>query len=225
MPSQIQQITLPAFAWLENLLATKIQAGQIIGSSPGVVVGENLMGFVPTSLQRHGSVLLNYNPPRLRSLYQINDVNVNLPSVSLALDVEETESEFVLKGKFGWIVALKINNIPIYSEPLEPEGFEWNKKKGFAEKTEIVFSKKPLSQQLQFTQQLEVPPGNPVDLAIDTYFVIDSIVGPKVPKGEEWLVALASGSGEHENGPASFQTVLVHDLNFPASRGETGTTF
>jgi hypothetical protein len=150
---------------------------------------------------RQGGVELQFDPPRLRTSYEIQDITVQLPFLELVVE-DDAEASEKIRGTFGWLVILNVGGAPYYAEPIPSETI--NLPKG----TTIQY-KQPQVVQLQFSQSIIVSQGSSVSLQVLAFLSVTS--------GEVPAASILSSPGEQiaHPGSPSISATMVYTQESP----------
>jgi hypothetical protein len=202
--SQTKSLSFPASAWVfwENLSIPK--SNPVLGrvsSTIGTLTNEIIV--IPEG-KRRGGGLIPFDPPRLRTVYKVQDVSITFPPLVMIIGIE-TEGT-TIEGIFGFIAQIVIGGVTCFVQSPPSSTFAWTKK-GFP----LISEKKPETLQLQINQPIIVPPGTAIEVRIDAYFEITNLVKAE---GVE-IISL------QENSPATpINTTILYEMEYKKGKRE-----
>jgi hypothetical protein len=160
MPLQVRQTRL-------GPSATRIRV--IPGSGYFPAAGDeiaSILGALPSEpegeIVRGGGLEVSFDPPRLRTIYEISNINIVFPPLQLFLETAASK----VSGNFGYIVSLRVNNVLVLSELVPPESYSAGEK----EKIDPIMQSRQL--QISLPQSIVLSRNDAIALEVGAFMTV-----------------------------------------------------
>jgi hypothetical protein len=114
MLQQIRSNSFPAsVALISGAFITVLESGDSLSSIRGTFPGEKEL--IETNLTRNGAAVVSFDPPRLRTVYEISSMNISVPQLRAAVSTAEKSKN---TGTIGYTINLMVNGFLVFSESI-----------------------------------------------------------------------------------------------------------